>query len=40
MLAKDSGFVGSELVKLLCENKFNRSILANQYLNKIKDYLI
>lgn len=24
----------------LAENKFNRSILANQYLNKIKDYLI
>ena len=39
-LLRVSGFVGSELVKLLCENKFNRPIIVEQYLNKIKDYLI
>ena len=40
MLAKGSGFVVSELIKLLCENKFNRLILLYLYLNKIKDYLV
>ena len=40
MLVRSSGFVGSELVKLLCENKFNSPILVDQYKNKIKDYII
>lgn len=40
MLVRGSGFVGLELIKFLSENKFNRPILVNQYLNKIKDYLI